>query len=379
MPEFIHGVDGEREYENADERAGADLFPQRDLLRDEEQRHKQQREHTAVEDGQSLGAHGVVGVEKELGRKVDEVKPRLVAVGRVREGRLAEAERIVGGQDDAGGKPYGDRREQPHAEERAQEVLLLAKRVCIDAEVGIEEVDEAENAHHVADVEVGEDRKPQRKREQQVLLLGDQLFDAERDEREQHHAVNPHGVVLIDHAVARERIERAEDDACGSRADIVRLEIICKRERAEAALEREDHEERVEDVVRRKERDEEGKRACKIVGEDAEKFAAQRPGEKVEEACVAVQHAAERAEKVDVLRVEVEHEHRLAAKRVDAERKISRQQHQRRAEKRDGEVGVRMFFLDFFRRRGGGCVNGGKLFIHGFSPFFLDCPAAKSA
>ena len=252
-------------------------------------------------------------------------------------------------------------------------MLLLSERVFVDAEVGIEEVDEAENAHHIADVEIREDGKPQREREQLVLLLGDQLLDAECDEREQHHAVDPHGVVLIDHAVARECIERAEDDARRLCADAVRLEIVRKRDRAQPALERENHKQCIKNVVRRKERDEERQRACEVVGKDAEKLAAERPGERVEEARVAVQHAAERTEEVDVLRVEVEHEHRFAAERVDAEGKIRRQQHQCGAEKGDGKIGVRMF--SFEARRCRAC----QFLIHGFSPSFRNFLSAESA
>ena len=69
-------------------------------------------------------------------------------------------------------------------------------------EVAEKKVEEAVDADHVADIEVAEQGNRQRNGIEAEFSLLDQRFHSERDHRQPHHRVNPHGVMLLDDAVS---------------------------------------------------------------------------------------------------------------------------------------------------------------------------------
>ena len=70
--------------------------------RKEVQRHQNERQHTAIEEGKSLRTYRVVGAEIHLGQHIQKIKLLRQRNGRIGEGGLTEGQRIVSGQKDRG-------------------------------------------------------------------------------------------------------------------------------------------------------------------------------------------------------------------------------------------------------------------------------------
>ena len=125
---------------------------------------------------------------------------------------------------------------------------------------------------------------------------------------------------------------------------------------AEAILQHKaDDEERLLNPLCREERHKVGQRACQIVGVDSHKFAAERTEKGVQQASVAPHAVPQGFKEVDVLPVQVQHQHRSVPERVDLHGEINEVHDNggyQKAVKKIGCGGRRYFFL-YVAEKGG--------------------------
>ena len=74
MQEHIHGRYDHKEKIDAENEGCAELLAEIDALGNEKDRYEDEREHTAIEEGKSRGAHAIVGGNKELGDEIEGVE-----------------------------------------------------------------------------------------------------------------------------------------------------------------------------------------------------------------------------------------------------------------------------------------------------------------
>ena len=263
-----------------DEARGGELFPAARLARKEEHRHEQQRERAACDERQTVGAYGVVGGGHHLYEEVEQVEICFQLVARALEGRFSVGERDVRGIEHHRGYLERDYRKDEHADEQADQVAALTERVVLAVsalcKVIVEKVEEREDAHHVADVEVGHRRESEHGDVEDEVLLFYHPFDAEREQRQIDELVYPHGVVCHDYRIGAERVERGKDDRAELSALVRDMQIQRHREAACARLEHEHQQQRLGDMRLGEETGYQRERAGEVVGEYAEKFPAER-------------------------------------------------------------------------------------------------------
>lgn len=73
--------------------------------------------------------------------------------------------------------------------------------------------------------------------------------------------------------------------------DLMAVEVIGERQPAKPAFCREEHQKRVKDHILGKQRHDKRERTGQIVGENADKFAAERAGKRIDQTCVSKNRA----------------------------------------------------------------------------------------
>ena len=108
-------------------------------------------------------------------------------------------------------------------------------------------------------------------------------------ERQEDQLIYPHGVVSLNDSIRRESVEGGECDGNDLSARVSGAEVQRHCKAAGTRLEHEHQQQRLSDEACRKEADNERKRAGEVVGKDAEKFTAESPRPRVQQAAAAEQ------------------------------------------------------------------------------------------
>ena len=74
VPYDVDARHDKAEDEHADESARGDLFASADLARGKERGHRQRGEHTAVDERQTVRAHGVIRCGEQTGEQVEQIE-----------------------------------------------------------------------------------------------------------------------------------------------------------------------------------------------------------------------------------------------------------------------------------------------------------------
>ncbi len=167
-----------------------------------------------------------------------------------------------------------------------------------------EKIEKAVDAHHVADIEIAEQRDRQQKGVHFEFSVFDQIFDPKRYEGKPHHGVDPHGVVLLDDPVAAKRIEYGKNnDGNGTALNGGLVHVVSKRPAADRRFDQKENQQAFQHSVGWKQTKKIGKGTCEIVGVDPHKLSAHGAGKGVEQAGVAFHKVSERFKKPNVLSI----------------------------------------------------------------------------
>ena len=154
-------------------------------------------------------------------------------------------------------------------------VVRIVSSVLAVSNVVDEEVEEAINADHVSDIEVTEQGNGQQKGVKSEFSVFDQIFNAKRNQGQPHHGVDPHGVVLLNDAVAGECIANGEnDDSDRTAGGGVSVHVITKRTAANCSFQQEENQQTLQHAVGGEQAQDKGEGTCQIVGVNSHKFTA---------------------------------------------------------------------------------------------------------
>ena len=211
----VHNQVGNVERHNCnqkeDEYARHDLLAHGILFGKEIGGDKEERQHSAVQKGKSLGANGIVGSGQEFVQQIENIK-----VGRpfpcgFRKGGFSKIQCVISAKDYNGGHCNCKNRIKENAQKRFNKmeafvdgIVAVILRVC---KVVNKEVDKAIKANHVPDIEVAENGQRQEYRIHLEFAVLDEFFHSEGEERKPHQGINPHGIMLLNNGICREGIE----------------------------------------------------------------------------------------------------------------------------------------------------------------------------
>ena len=320
MPPHIHRLDVHAEEHHAEQEAVAELLADRDLAVEEEDRQEHDREDAAVDLRGALDIDGVVLGDQELCEHGDRLELHGEAVIRVGEVELTELERVVHRQDHPRGEHHGHDRGDAEVDADIDVFLDLAAALLAAEEQVIEEIERGEDADHVADVEVRDEHERDRDDVAELAAVVDQMLHAQRDQRQEHQTVEPHGVYRLDDHVGAHREEHAEHRGLHGGEALGMLEVDAHGHARGADL-AEDHDEQArQDHLARQEHHDQREGAGQIIADDAHESAGEVAPPVVEDALVeAPEGVAQGFKVVDILRIEVQRQHRMLTEGVEPE------------------------------------------------------------
>ena len=231
VPHHVYRCDQHAHYHYSDQQRVTDLLFPVDLFVQVEQGQQHQGQQTAVDFRLALYVYRVILCRQQLREHVQQVaqehqqrrilcifqqflaqRERLEpeAVVRICEFELTQFQSVVHRQQhECRTCQCNDGRiRDPY--KRGEIVITLPLLVRAEAQIK-QEVQDHEEADHVADVEVCHTHQCQRNDEIQPAAVIDQIFNAQHDQRQEYQTVQPHGVDQLDHAVCHHRIHGGEE------------------------------------------------------------------------------------------------------------------------------------------------------------------------
>ena len=88
----------------------------------------------------------------------------------------------------------------------------IVSAVFVVSNVVKEKVEEAIDADHVADIEIAEQGHCKENGVNAEFSVFDQIFNSQCDQRQPHHGIDPHRVMLLDDTVTGKRVANREND-----------------------------------------------------------------------------------------------------------------------------------------------------------------------
>ena len=176
--------------------------------------------------------------------------------------RHAAAQRLKAGQQHPGGKPAGQQGGQSKLQQPPPGDAPKGLRVADQAPAQIQN---REDAEHVARVKAADDGKAQAQRVEQGLSLPPETLDPQRHQRQQEHRVQPHDAPGVGRVVAAESVGRGEEQAGWTQASGM-LQIDAHGEPAAAQLQQDDPVHPQGQLILGEEQKQQVEGACQIVG-----------------------------------------------------------------------------------------------------------------
>ena len=345
MHDQVGDIERCNEHKEDDEHAGNDLLPHGIFLGEEIGGQEEQRQHAAVNKRESLGANGVVGAGEEFVKEIQEIKIGQKLPFCCGKGGFSKIERIICANDHNGGNAEREDGIERNANERFDKMASFVKRIASKflgvRKVIEEEVDRAVNADHIADIEVTEDREREEDGVHLELAALDQLLHAEREQRQPHERIDPHGVVLLNDRIGGKRVEDRKDDNGGRLALLEgAVHVESKRSARNSNLEEEERKECLQHAILREQTNDIGERTCNIICENAEKFASERTRKGVEHAGVSIDGVAKSFEEPHVLSGKVKHQNAAVANGMESSCHVDQKHDQRGQKRAQGKVGI---------------------------------------
>ena len=155
-------------------------------------------------------------------------------------GALAELKRGISRICDTHRDAYRDCRVKTYPEERTPEMVFFKPEIvlllrCV-REIVVKEIYRDVKAHHVPDIKARQERKRKGDDEKLETALFDKLLYTEADEREEYHAVHPHGIVPVNDVVRRHGVAGREDQDAEPGRFLGFFEVIPHRQAHRAGL-----------------------------------------------------------------------------------------------------------------------------------------------
>ena len=139
----------------------------------------------------------------------------------------------------------------------------------------------------------------------------DEGLNAQAEHGQPHHRVDPHGIVLLDHAVGGQGVHDREghDHQAVGLSRRMLMEVDTHEQTAQSRLDEEQDQQSLQHEPLGEEGQEHGEGGSHVVVVDAQKLTAQIPREGVEQVGLAPQNIVKPLVEGDVLAVQVQHQH----------------------------------------------------------------------